>query len=324
MADQDIKNALLQRTVVFSRVSPDDKLKIVTLLRAMGEVVAVTGDGVNDTLSLKKADIGVAMGQKGSKVAQEAAAMVLLDDNFSTIVKAIKEGRTIFNNIRKNVIATLASNTAELVCVLYGFIGVYINQPIAILAIHILLIDLIGEMLPLLMLTFDQADESIMKAHPRKKGQLLNRSLLIQVISSGSFRGLLAVIVFNFVFYFHKGEADQHQTAVTGTFITIILTQFINIFCIRTKDTVFGSFLFSNPNLIWAMVLSLVAMVTIIYTPFFNLYLHTGPLTIRDWVFPGVAGFVYLAGFELIKWIKRKANLAVHENPHHLTIVVNK
>lgn len=321
MNDSDIKKALLQRTLVFSRVSPDDKLKIVTLLKEMGEVVAVTGDGVNDTLSLKKADIGVAMGQNGSKVAQEAAAMVLLNDNFSTIVKAIKEGRTIFNNIRKNVIATLASNTAELVCVLYGFIGVYFNQPIAILAIHILLIDLIGEMLPLLMLTFDRADESIMKAHPRKKGQLLNRSLLLQVLGSGILRGLLAVTVFNFVFIYHKGEADQHATAVTGTFITIILTQFINIFCIRTKNSVFGSFLFSNPNLIWGMLLSLLAMFTIIYTPFFNLYLHTGPLTIRDWIFPVAASFVYLAGFESIKWIKRKANSILNENPHHLNVV---
>ena len=112
MSDEEIKKSFLQRTLVFSRVSPDDKLKIVTLLKEMGEVVAVTGDGVNDTLSLKKADIGVAMGQTGSKVDQEAAAMILLNDDFSTIVKAIKEGRTVFNNISKNVVATLASNTA--------------------------------------------------------------------------------------------------------------------------------------------------------------------------------------------------------------------
>ena len=320
MNDEDIKKALLQRTLVFSRVSPDDKLKIVTLLKDIGEIVAVTGDGVNDTLSLKKADIGVAMGQNGSKVAQEAAAMVLLDDNFSTIVKAVKEGRTIFNNIRKNVVATLASNTAELVCVLYGFIGVYFNQPIAILAIHILLIDLIGEMLPLLMLTFDKGDENIMKEHPRQKGQLLNRSVLLQVVSSGTIRGLLAVIVFNFVFYFHKGETDQHATGVTGTFITIILTQFINIFCIRTKEIVFNRFLFSNPNLLWGMLLSLLAMFTIIYTPFFNLYLHTGPLTVRDWIFPLAASLVYLIGFESIKWSKRKVSVAKETEPAQLLI----
>jgi Ca2+-transporting ATPase len=168
------------------------------------------------------------------------------------------------------------------------------------------LIDLIGEMLPLLMLTFDEADENIMKAPPREKGQLLNRSIFIQVISSGTIRGLLAVIVFNFVFNFHKGEADQHATAVTGTFITIILTQFINIFCIRTKNSVFGNFLFSNPNLLWGMFLSLLAMFSIIYLPFFNLYLHTGPLSIRDWIFPMAASLIFLAGFESIKWGKRK------------------
>ena len=306
MSDADIKKALLQRTLVFSRVSPDDKLKIVTLLKEMGEVVAVTGDGVNDTLSLKKADIGVAMGQTGSKVAQEAAAMVLLNDDFSTIVKAIKEGRTIFNNISKNVVATLASNTAELICVLYGFIGVYFDQPIAILAIHILLIDLIGEMLPLLMLTFDRAHDNIMKEHPRKKGQLLNRSVLLQVFSSGIARGILAITVFSFVYSYHHGEVNQHATAVSGTFITIVLTQFINIFCIRTKSTVFSHFLFSNTKLLWGMLISLIAMFTIIYTPFFNLYLHTGPLTSRDWIFPIAASLVYLAGFEVFKWSKHK------------------
>ncbi len=308
MNDADIKQALLQRTLVFSRVSPDDKLKIVSLLKEMGEVVAVTGDGVNDTLSLKKADIGVAMGQNGSKVAQEAAEMVLLNDNFSTIVNAIKEGRTIFNNIRKNVIATLASNTAELICVLYGFVGVYFHQPVVILAIHILLIDLIGEMLPLLMLTFDTAGEDLMKAHPRKKGELLNSSLLMQVLGSGVARGVLAIAVFHFIFHLHNGEENRHPIAVTGTFITIILTQFINIFCIRTKKSMFDKFLFSNTNLLWGMAVSLVAMFVIIYTPFFNLYLHTGALTIRDWIFPLAASFIYMACFELWKWVKNKRN----------------
>ena len=156
------------------------------------------------------------------------------------------------------------------------------------------------------MLTFDQADEHIMKDHPRKKGQLFNRAVLLQVLGSGTIRGLLAITVFNAVFYFHKGEAGQHATAVTGTFITIILTQFINIFCIRTKEFVFSRFLFSNPNLLWGMLLSLLAMFTIIYTPFFNLYLHTGALTVRDWVFPLAASLVYLVGFESIKWSKRK------------------
>lgn len=304
LGEEELKELLTHRTIIFSRVSPDEKLHIVTVLKTMDEVVAVTGDGVNDTLSLKKADIGVAMGRSGSKVAQEAAAMVLLDDNFSTIVNAVKEGRTIFNNIRKNVAATLASNTAELTCVLYGFVGVYHPHPVAILAIHILLIDLIGEMLPLLMLSFDPAYEGIMHEPPRRKGQLLNRELLKQVVASGVVRGLLAIAAFLAIYGSHAGEAMQHQTAVTGTFITIILTQFINIFCIRTKGSVFNSFLFANPYLIWGMVGSLFAMFIIIYLPFFNLYLHTGPLGVKDWMFPLSASIIYLIGFELIKWIR--------------------
>ena len=125
MGDEDIKQELGARTLIFSRVSPDEKLKIISLLKERGDVVAVTGDGVNDTLSLKKADIGIAMGLKGSKVAQEAASMVLLNDDFSTIVVAIKEGRTIYNNLKKNVLANLIGNMAELTVILLGFVGAF-------------------------------------------------------------------------------------------------------------------------------------------------------------------------------------------------------
>ncbi len=306
MSEDDIKQALLQRTLIFSRVSPDDKLHVVTLLQSSGDVVAVTGDGVNDTLSLKKADIGVAMGRSGSKVAQEAAAMVLLDDNFSTIVHAVGEGRTIFNNIRKNVEATLTSNTAELICVLYGFVGVYLGLPVAILAIHILLIDLVGEMLPLLMLSFDPAHDGIMLEPPRKKGQLLNSALLRQVLWSGTARGVLAIGAFTVVYMLHDGDPQQHETAVTGTFITIILTQFINIFCIRSKGSMFNAFIFANLNLLWGMLISLLAMLAITYVPFFNLYLHTGPLSMQDWLLPIAASLVYLLGYEVIKWLTNR------------------
>ncbi len=302
MSDDDIKQAALQRTLFFSRVSPDDKLKVASLLKSSGDVVAVTGDGVNDTLSLKKADIGVAMGRSGSKVAQEAAAMVLLDDNFSTIVHAVSEGRTIFSNIRKNVEAILTSNTAELICVLYGFVGIYMGLPVAILAIHILLIDLVGEMLPLLMLSFDPAHEGIMLEPPRKKRQLLDGSLMRKVLLSGMARGVLAISAFTVIYHLHDGDQIQHQTAVTGTFITIILTQFVNIFCIRFKGSMFNAFLFANPKLLWGMLISFLAMLAITYVPFFNLYLHTGPLSMQDWLLPVAAILVYMFGYEMIKW----------------------
>lgn len=310
--DTDLKEILKQQTLIFSRVSPDDKLRIVTLLKKMGEIVAVTGDGVNDTLSLKKADIGTAMGLNGSKVAQEAAAMVLLDDNFSTIIHAIKEGRVIFDNIKKNIAATLASNVAELTCVLYGFIGAYLGQPVAILAIHILLIDLIGEMLPLLTLAFDKAEDGIMTRPPRKQGQLLNNNLIMQVFVSGIIRGLCAVMCFNGIYNNHSGELNQHQIAVTGTFVCIIITQFTNILSIRSSNHIFNSYTLSNKYLLLGMLISMLCMLGIIYTPFLNVFLHTGPLSFKDWAYPIESGVVYLIAFETYKFIVRKS--------HHLKI----
>jgi Ca2+-transporting ATPase len=121
MNDTALSAALAEPAVVFSRVSPAEKLRIIEALQARGDVVAVTGDGVNDTLSLKRADIGVAMGRGGSKVAQEAASLILLDNSFATIVAAVREGRTIFRNLQNNVVATLSSNLTELLCVLAGF-----------------------------------------------------------------------------------------------------------------------------------------------------------------------------------------------------------
>jgi len=148
------------------------KLRIVSLLKEKGDVVAVTGDGVNDTLSLKKADIGIAMGRNGSKVAQEAASMVLLNDDFSTIVLAIKEGRNIYNNLKKITLANLVGNTAELTCILIGFAGAFLGYPLVLMPVHILLIDLIGNMLPLLMVTFDPPETDVMKHPPRRQGEM--------------------------------------------------------------------------------------------------------------------------------------------------------
>lgn len=315
ISDEDLKVKLEQRSLICSRVSPEEKLRIVSLLKDRGDIVAVTGDGVNDTLSLKKADIGVAMGLKGSKIAQEAASMVLLDDNFSTIVFAIEEGRTIYNNIQKNVRATLASNLAELVCVLFGFVGVFFNLPIVILAIHILLIDLIGEMLPLIALSFDPAEKNLMLNKPRTQGQMVNRKVMMSILGSGLVRGLIAIGVFFLIYQVNQGNAIQHQKAVTGTFITIIITQFINIFSMRTDGFVLNKYLFSNTYLFGGILMSTLLMFLIIYLPFFNLYLHTGPLSLREWQYPLMGAGLYLVLYELSKglnlWFRKKTSVGL-------------
>ena len=310
MSDADIKKRLGARTLIFSRVSPDEKLKIISLLKKRGDVVAVTGDGVNDTLSLKKADIGIAMGLKGSKVAQEAASMVLLNDDFSTIVVAIQEGRTIYNNLKKNVLANLIGNMAELTVILLGFVGAFWHLQMAIFAVHILLIDLIGNMLPLLMLSFDPAEGDLMHKPPRKQDEMLNKKNLIIILYSGIIKGSISFGAYLLSYWFHAGEQFQHEKAVTVTMTSIIVCQFVNIFSSRTTKSIFTSYFFSNKYLFIGVGSSLIFVLLASYVPIFNEYLHTGPLSLMDWGFVMGGATLYLAVFEVIKLATlRRANL---------------
>lgn len=299
MDDETLAAALDKRSVIFSRVSPDEKLRIIESLQKRGDVVAVTGDGVNDTLSLKRADIGVAMGVGGSKVAQEAASLVLLDNSFATIVAAIREGRTIFRNLQTNVVATLSSNLTELLCVLAGFALIPFGIPPIILPIQILLVDLVGEMLPLLMLTYDPAMPGVMQLAPRKKGALLDRERIVTVAATGLVRGLLSAAVFIFVFSAHAGVEGAWETGLSATFVMIVLTQFIGIFFLRGSGKLLGPELISNPYLFIGIILSIIAMLLIVYVPFFNLYLHTRPLSGADYypILAGLGVFILFSAF---------------------------
>lgn len=282
MDAERLTEALAQRSVIFSRVSPDEKLRIIETLQKQGDVVAVTGDGVNDTLSLKRADIGVAMGVGGSKVAQEAASLVLLDNSFATIVSAIREGRTIFRNLQTNVVATLSSNMTELLCVLAGFALIPFGIPPIILPVQILLVDLVGEMLPLLMLTYDPAMPGVMQLKPRKKGALLDKARLLTIGVTGVVRGLISTAVFIAVFRAHPGEAGAWETGLSATFVTIVMTQFIGIFYLRGTGRLLSAELFSNLWLFVGIGLSALAMIAIVYVPALNIYLHTRPLAAGD------------------------------------------
>ena len=218
------------------------------------------------------------MGMGGSKVAQEAASLVLLDNSFATIVSAISEGRTIFRNLQTNVVATLSSNFTELFCVLVGFALIPFGLPAVILPIQILLVDLVGEMLPLLMLTYDPSDPELMARPPRKKGALLDKRKILTIAASGFVRGMLATAVFILVFRQKAGSPDAWETGLSATFVTIVLTQFIGIFYLRSTRGAFSRYSFSNPYLFLGIGLSAIAMLCIVYIPQLNLYLHTRPL----------------------------------------------
>lgn len=304
-SDKQLKEIFKNRAVIFSRVSPDDKFRIVDLLMKEGEIVAVTGDGVNDTLSLKRADIGVAMGKNGSKVAQEAANMILLDDNFSTIVLAVKEGRTIFRNLEKTIKINLAGNIAELTCVLIGFVGVFFGVPIPILAVQILLIDMVGEMFPLIMLTYDPAEKNMMSEPPRNPNdKILTKDVIIKIIFSGFIVGFLAYTTFLISYLSHH----QYERAITITFISVIFGQFANLLSRRTVGNALGKYFFSNKYLLGAFAFSISCILLIVYIPICNLYFHTAPLHVVDWILPIAAGAICLSIYEFRKKILKRIN----------------
>ncbi|MBS1511679.1 MAG: cation-transporting P-type ATPase [Bacteroidetes bacterium] len=311
MKDEEVCSSFCKRAVIFSRVSPDDKFRIVDLLKQQGEIVAVTGDGVNDTLSLKRADIGVAMGLSGSKVAQEAANIILLDDNFSTIVVAVKEGRTIFRNLEKTIKTNLSSNIAELTCVLAGFAGAFAGIATPIFAVQILLIDMIGEMFPLIMLTYDPPEKRMMEMPPRNpKDKILTKETMMGILFNGVVMGIASYGAFLAEYFHNHHLANHYEKAMTVTFVSIVFCQYANLLSRRTYAAALGKYLFSNRSLLLAFALSFSLMLLIIYVPVFNLYFHTSSLMPVDWLFPLAAGILCLTIYEY----RKKENSKRYEN----------
>jgi len=310
MTDGQLKEVFQHRALIFSRVSPDDKFRIVDLLMKLGEIVAVTGDGVNDTLSLKRADIGIAMGKNGSKVAQEAANMILLNDNFATIVVAVQEGRTIFRNLEKTIKTNLSSNMAELTCVLIGFAGAFFGIATPILAVQILLIDIVGEMFPLIMLTYDPPEKSIMANHPRNpKDKILTKGAMMGIAFSGIVMGLVAYGAFLFSFFVHPHGVHPYENAITITFVSIIFGQYDNLLSRRTYGNALGKYLFSNRNLLLAFAFSVFCILLIVYVPALNIYFHTSPIKAVDWILPLGAGGICLFIYEVRKKISNRLRI---------------
>jgi Ca2+-transporting ATPase len=237
----------------------------------------------------------------------------LLDDNFSTIVLAVKEGRTIFRNLEKTIKTNLSSNIAELTCVLAGFAGAFWGIPTPIFAVQILLIDMIGEMFPLIMLTYDPPEKRIMEIPPRNpKDKILTKETMLGILFAGTVMGLMAFGAF-LAQYFHDHHLSNHyEKAVTVTFASIIFGQYANLLSRRTYGPALGKYLFANKNLLLAFGISISLMMLIIYVPVFNLYFHTSPLLPIDWLFPLTAGALCLMIYEYRKRsINKKFNILV-------------
>ena len=296
--DNDSFLAKVEKIKVYARVSPEQKLQIVKMLQQKGHYVAMTGDGVNDAPSLKRANIGIAMGITGSDVSKEAAHMILLDDNFSTIVKAVREGRRIYDNILKFIKYLMTTNSSELLTLLVGPI---IGLPIALLPIHILWINLVSDGLPAISLSFEKEEKDIMNRSPRHPQE--------SVFANG--RGIHMIwvgIVMAAIALSLQGWAIRnglHWQTIVFNFLCV--SQLAHVMVIRReKQSMFSAGFFSNKPLIGAVLIALLLQIVITYTPFFQPIFHTEALTLNEFILVGAASLLVVFAVEIEKIISRR------------------
>ncbi len=319
MEHDELLEVLKSKEIVFARTSPEQKLRVVRGLQDLGEVVAVTGDGVNDAPALKNADIGVAMGKVGTDVAKEAADMILMDDNFATIVNAVEEGRTIFDNIKKFMAYILTSNMPEIL----PFIAfVLIGIPLPLTVILILAVDLGTDLIPALGLAAEKPESDIMRRPPRsRKERLFTGHLLF--MSYGIIGMIQAAAGFFSYFYvimvYHGLSWDEllrltpadpvYMQATTAFFVSIIIVQIADVLiCRQRRQSIFQKGIFSNKVILLGIASELLLGFIIVYTPVANTIMNTHPIPLKifflAWPF-ALAIFIF---DETRRWLIRRGN----------------
>lgn len=314
LSDEGLKEALKDE-VIFARVAPEQKYRVVSMLQEMGEIVAVTGDGVNDSPALKKADIGVAMGITGTDVAKEAADMILTDDNFASIVKAVEEGRGVYNNIQKFLMYILNSNMAEAVpSAFFLFSGGLVPLPLTVM--QILSIDLGTDMLPALGLGTELPEKGIMDRAPRsQKDRLMNKWIIIKAFL---WYGMLAS-VFSMAGYFYVNYVNGwpnvplassgvvYREATTMALTAIVFSQVGAVLNARTvKQSIFKVGIFKNKKVLIGIVFEICLMAFMMYVPFMQDIFNTAPLGITEWIMLFIIPIPTVAIDELRKYFVRK------------------
>ncbi|MDE4542198.1 cation-transporting P-type ATPase [Thermoanaerobacterium sp. R66] len=314
MSDEDLKKELKNKEIIFARVAPEHKMKVVAALKDMGEVVAVTGDGVNDSPALKKADIGIAMGKSGTDVAREVATMVLTDDNFASIVNAIEEGRAVYDNVRKFITYIFAHLTPE--AIPYILFSLF-NIPVPITVMQILAIDLGTETLPALALGVEPPEPGVMDRPPRSpKEKLLNLSLFLRgYVLLGIISSIAVLSGYFWVLYsggWHWGMTlplsdPLARKAATMSFLGIVIMQVANVFACRTEvASMFSVSFFKNRLLNIGVVFELVLTALLIYVPFLQKIFDTYPVPFKNWLFYVAFMPILIGAEEIRKYLLRR------------------
>ncbi|HOS69947.1 MAG TPA: calcium-translocating P-type ATPase, SERCA-type [Bacillota bacterium] len=301
LSDEELFNRV-ENTSVYARVSPEHKVRIVEMLKKRGHIAAMTGDGVNDAMALKKANIGVSMGITGTDVAKGTADIILMDDNFATIVSAVEEGRIIYGNIRKFVFFLLSCNIAEIFII---FLSILFNMPIPLVPIQLLWLNLVSDSFPALALGTEMGEPGIMKKKPRDtKEPILNKSLSTGILILSIAQTAAVLIAFRWALNNYNKDLE---TARTLAFTTIVVVELFMAFTCRSERyPVIKLGIFSNRALVLAVATSLVLGLAVIYIPFLQPIFKTVSLGIRDWVMILILSIVPVLTGEIYKLIVGK------------------
>jgi magnesium-transporting ATPase (P-type) len=291
LSDDAVYALFQEKEIVFARIAPEQKLRLATLLQAHGEVVAMTGDGVNDAPALKRADIGVAMGIMGTDVSKEAADMILLDDNFSSIVYGVRQGRTVYNNLRKFTHYVFTSNVGELLTVIFGLL---LHVPAPLIAVQILAIDLGVDVLPSFALSFDPEEKAVNQERQLQQShQIITQQGAKRLLTLGFIMGIGTVSTFVYSLMrhgWHFGDAlasnsPLYLQATTAAYVVLAITQMANLLQSRSENISFFKVgIFSNMYVWGAIVLSSGIVWLFLNVSFFQTALHMTKIDSVDWM----------------------------------------
>jgi Ca2+-transporting ATPase len=290
---------IVEKVTVYARVNPEQKLRIITALQSKNHFVAMTGDGVNDAPALKNADIGIAMGINGTEVSKEASHMILLDDNFATIIVAVKHGRKIFDNILKFIKYIMTGNSGEIWAI---FLAPFFGLPIPLLAIHILWINLITDGLPGLALASEPAEANIMNRPPRNpQKNIFSKGMAIHILWIGLLMGIVTIAMQAYAI--HDGNAHWQTMAFT----VLCFSQLGHVMVIRSgRESIFKIGFFSNRPMVGALLITIALQLMVIYVPFFNEIFKTQPLSFYELAITVAVSSIVFWSVEAEKWIKNR------------------